>query len=83
MEMFVLSLVNVLYIDTRLYLQVGSPSELRFRLRTDLTNQYVILIHCSPNLCKQNYLYSNLPFFKIQVNLFMACHDCLVAKIIS
>ena len=72
MEMFVLSLVNVLYIDTRLYLHVGSPSELRFRLRTDLTNQYVILIRSSPNLCKRKCLYSNLPFFKIQVNRFMA-----------
>ena len=60
MEMFVLSYANVLYIYPRLCLQVSSARELKFRLRTDLTNQYVILIHCSPNLCKRNYLYSNL-----------------------
>ena len=31
-----------------------------------------ILRYCSPNLCKQNYLFGNLPFYKIQVNRFMA-----------
>ena len=41
-------------------------------LRTYLTNQYVILRYCSPNLRKRNYLYGNLPFYKIQVNHFMA-----------
>ena len=35
--------------------------------RTYLTNQYVIFRYCSPNLCKRNYLYGNLPFSKIQV----------------
>ena len=35
-------------------------------LRTYLTNQYVILRYCSPSLCKWNYLYSNLPFYKTQ-----------------
>ena len=29
---------------------------------------YVILIHCSPNPCKWNYLYGNLPLYEIQVN---------------
>ena len=24
--------------------------------------------YCSPNLCKRNYLFGNLPFYKIQVN---------------
>ena len=40
-------------------------------LRTYLTNQYVILRYCSPNLCKWNYFYGNLHFYKIQVNHFM------------
>ena len=64
MEMFVLSYVNVLRIYPRLCLQVSSAKW----LRTYLTNQYVILRYCSPNLCKQNYLYGNLTFYKIQVN---------------
>ena len=51
-------------------------------LRTYLTNQYVILRYCSPNLCKWNYLYSGLPFFKIQVNHFMAQDKPFGAKII-
>ena len=82
MEMFVLSYVNVLYVYPRLCLQVSSAWELRFRLWPDLTNQYVILIHYSPNLCKRNYLCSNLPFFKIQVNRFMAWDESSGAKII-
>ena len=48
----------------RLCLQVGCS--------TYLTNRYVILRYCSPNLCKRNYLNGNLPFHKIQVNSFMA-----------
>ena len=78
MEMFVLSYVNVLCIYPRLCLQVGSPS----RLRTYLTNHYVILRYCSPNLCKRNYLYGNLPFYKIQVNRFMALDESSGAEII-
>ena len=31
-----------------------------------------IFRYCSPNLCKQNYLFGKLPFYKIQVNHFMA-----------
>ena len=42
----------------------------------------VCYTHCSPNLCKQNYLYGNLPFYKIQVNRFMAQDDSSGAKII-
>ena len=76
MEMFVLSYANVLCIYPKLCLQVGSAQW----LRTYLTNQYVIL-NCSPNLCKQNYLYGNLPFYKIQVNLFLALDDSAGAKI--
>ena len=68
MEMFVLSYANVLCIYPELCLQVSSASW----LRTYLTNQHVILRYCSPNLCKRNYLYGDLPFFKIQVNHFMA-----------
>ena len=48
MEMFTLSYANVLCIYPKLCLQVSSASW----LRTDLTNQYVILRYCSPNLCK-------------------------------
>ena len=78
MEMFVLSYVNVLCIYPKLCLQVGSAQW----LRTYLTNQYVILRYCSPNLCKQNYLYGNLLFYKIQVNHFMAQDESSGAKII-
>ena len=79
MEMFVLSYVNVLSIYSRLCLQVSSAKW----LRTYLTNQYVLLRYCSPNLCKWNYLYGNLPFYKIQVNLFMAWGESSGAKIIT
>ena len=51
-------------------------------LRTYLTNQHVILRYCSSNLCKWNYLYGDLPFFKIQVNHFMAQDEAFGAKII-
>ena len=73
MEMFVLSYANVLRLYPKLCLQVGSASW----PRTDLTNQYVILRYCSPNLCKWNYLYGGLPFFKIQVNHFMGPGDTI------
>ena len=79
MEMFVLSYANVLCIYPKLCLQVGSTS----LLRTYLTNQYVTLRYCSPNLCKRNYLYGDLPFFKIQVNHFMAQDEPFGAKIIT
>ena len=76
--MFVLSYANVLRLYPKLCLQVGSAQW----LRTYLTNQYVILRYCSPNLCKWNYLYGDLPFFKIQVNHFMAQDKPFGAKII-
>ena len=38
--------------------------------------------YCSPNLCKRNYLYDNLSFYKIQVNHFMAQDEPFGAKII-
>ena len=47
-----------------------------------LDKPYVILRHCSPDLYKQNYLYGNLPFFKIQVTHFMARDESSGAKII-
>ena len=75
MEMFVLSYANVLCLYPKLCLQVGSASW----PRTYLTNQYG---YCSPNLCKWNYLYGGLPFFKIQVNHFMAQDEPFGAKII-
>ena len=62
MEMFVLSYANVLCIYPKLC-QVSSASW----LRTYLTNQYVILRYCSPNLCKQKYLYGNLPSTRIKL----------------
>ena len=68
MEMFVLSYANILCIYPKLCLQVSSA----FWLRTYLTNQYVIL----------RYLYGDLPFFKIQVNHFMAQDELFGAKII-
>ena len=70
--------VNVLCIYPKLCLQVGSASW----LRTYLTNQYVIFRYCSPNLCKWNYLHGGLPFFKIQINHFMAQDKPFSAKII-
>ena len=78
MEMFVLGYANVLYIYPKL-LSSSSASW----LRTYLTNQYVILRYSSPNLCKRNYLYGDLPFFKIQVNHFMAQDEQFGAQIIS
>ena len=36
-----------------------------------------------PNLCKQNCLYGNLPFFKIHVNHFTARDNSPGAKVIS
>ena len=48
MKMFVLSHANVLLLYPKLRLQVGSASW----PKTYLTNQYVILRYCSPNLCK-------------------------------
>ena len=78
MEMFILSYANVLCIYPKLCLQVGSTSW----LRTYLTNRYVILRYCSSNLCKWNYLYDDLPFFKIQVNHFMAQDKPFGAKLI-
>ena len=53
-----------------------------FGLRTFLINQSVILRYCSSNLCKWNYLYGNLPFYKIQVNHFLAGDESSGAKII-
>ena len=78
MEMSILSYANELCIYPKLCLQFGSASW----LRTYLINQYVILWYCSSNLCKWNYLYGDLPFFKIQVNHFMAQYEPFGAKII-
>ena len=39
--------------------------------------------YCSSNLCKWNYLYGDLPFFKIQVNHFMAQDEPFGVKIIT
>ena len=76
--MFTLSYANILCIYPKLCLQVRWASW----LRTYFTNQYVILRYCSPDLCKRNYLYGDLPFCKIQVNHFMARDESSGAKII-
>ena len=77
---------NILCIYPKLRLQGSQGSHLpqgsASWLRTYLTNQYVILRYCSPNLCKWNYLYGGLPFFKIQVNHLMAQDKPFGAKII-
>ena len=78
MEMFVLSYANVLYIYHKFCLQVGSAKWLRIYL----TKQYVILRYCSSSLCKLNYFYGDLPFFKIQINQFMTQDEPFGAKII-
>ena len=78
MKMFILSYANVLCIYPKLCLQSQSP----FWLRICLTSQYVILRYCSSNLCKWQYLYGALPFFKIQANPFMAQDEPFGAKII-
>ena len=62
--------------------QTLSSSRSAFWLRIYLTNQYVRLSYCSPNLCKWNHLYGDLPFYKIQVNRFMARDESSGAKII-
>ena len=76
--MFILSYANVLCIYPKLCLQVLPNSS-----EPNLTNQYVILRHCSPNRCKWNYLYGDLPFFKIQVNHLLAQDEPFGAKIIT
>ena len=63
--------------------QTLSSSRFAFWLRTYLINQYVILRYCSSNLCKWKYLYGYLPFFKIQVNHFMAQDEPFGVKIIT
>ena len=47
------------------------------------TCQNSTLYYCSPNLCKRNYLYGNLPFYKIQDNPCMAQNESSGAKIIA
>ena len=76
--MFILSYANVLCIDPNSVFKLVPP----FGLRTYLINQYVILRYSSSKLCKWNYLYGDLPFFKIQVNHFMAQDERFRAKII-
>ena len=65
MEMFVLSYVTV-------------PQTV-FKFLQKVQNLCIILRYCSPNLCKRNYLYGNLPFYKIQVNCFMVWDELYCA----
>ena len=53
-----------------------------FRLLAQNLFDKPVLRYCSSNLCKWNYLYGDLPFFKIQVNHFMAQDEPFGAKII-
>ena len=78
MEMFVLSYANVLCI----YPQTRSSSRFRLLAQNLLDKPVCYTQNCSPNLCKLNYLYGGLPFFKIQVNHFMAQDEPFGAKII-
>ena len=66
----------------------GRPGVLRFkgsqRVGHDWATElnWTILWYCFSNLCKWHYLYGALPFFKIQVNSFMAQDKPFGAKII-
>ena len=55
----------------------------RLRLRTDLTNQYVLHIQFFSYVNETIYLLGNLPFFKIHVNRFMARDDSACVDVIS
>ena len=59
-----------------------SSSWFRLRLRTDLTNQYVLHRQFFSYVNETIYLLGNLPFFKIHVNLFIAWDDSLWANVI-
>ena len=60
-----------------------SSSWFCLRLRTDLTNQYVLLIQLFSYANETIYLLGNLPFFKIHVNCFMAQDDSPCVGVIS
>ena len=77
--MFILSYANVLYIYPKLCLQVGSAFWAQNLLDKPVC---YILQYCSSNLCKWNYFYGALPFFKVQVNPFMAQDKPFGAKVI-
>ena len=62
--------------------QTLSSSGFHLMAQNWLDKQVFLLRHCSPNLCKRNYSYGNLPFYKIQVNHFMAQDELSGAKII-
>ena len=58
----------------RLCLPVGSAKRLKLLGKAVCYTQILF-----PNLCKQNYLCGNLPFYKIQVNCFMAWDELSAA----
>ena len=60
-----------------------SSSWFCLRLRTNLTNQYVLLIQLFSYANETVYLLGNLPFFKIHVNCFMAQDDSPCVDVIS
>ena len=53
------------------------------RLRTHLTNQYVLLVTLVSYVNETLYLLRNLPFFKIHVNHFMAQDNSPCSNVIS
>ena len=60
-----------------------SSSWFCLRIRTDLTNQNVLLIQLFSYANETIYLLGNLPFFKIHVNCFMAQDDSPCVGVIS
>ena len=77
MEMFVSSYVNVLYIYPDSVFKSVPPNDSEPTWQTNM-----LYSDSFPNLCKWNYLYGNLPFYKTQVNHFMARDESSGAKII-
>ena len=76
MEMFILSYANVLCIYPKPCLQIGSAFWAQNLLDKPVCYTPILF------LCKWNYLYGDLPFFKIQINPFMAQDEPFGAKII-
>ena len=70
--------MNYVFILDSVFLQVGSPSEPTWQ--TCIFYSYIVLlIYVNETI----YLLENLPFFKIQVNHFMALDNSPCANVIS
>ena len=79
MEIFVLSYVNNLCIYSRVSSSQLDSESIRAQQTSMFYSYIVLLIYVNETI----YLLENLPFFKIQVNHFMAWDDSPDAKIIS